>query len=197
MIENISTKVESALDFNGRIIIQEEEYEMAMPSDTLAKATRFSYCSIDHSTPDTPKLITGNFHSTVDNKYKNTPPQISFWNMEANKITSFDKYINLSNSDTRTNGTRIQGAIVYQDKLILNRSYAESGSTNEILMFKIDENNELTLIAGKEHNWPIGCEDLAYDLENDVLYGLTEFKKKRFVFWCKLSSILNQNNWSS
>lgn len=84
--------------------------------------------------------------------------------------------------------SRIQGAIVSENTLIISRSY--SNQTNQLLILEYDDilTDNPTLkgfFSGtntdqhnyNNKNWLVGCEDLCYDQKTGDIYTVTEFRE--------------------
>jgi len=148
------------------------DYRYIMPQ--MAKyeldqnATKFSFTSIDYTSDQPPKLLTGNYHRNEDG-YDNPPPTLAWWNLDGDRIVSRSKILRegLKNST--------QGAVSFNGTLYLSCS-----GDNAHLFVGRDGHY-------RSHIWPHGCEDLHYSPSSGNLWCLTEHPGFRMVFAVRLT----------
>lgn len=157
--------------------------------NVLVGPSSMSYMSVDRSNPKEPRLLTGNFTSTVKSKYDNGSSLVALWKMEKDKSGIW--LIDSNDGTISVKTKRAQGAVKFKDNFMINRSY--SSSTHSIRIGTI-QNKKFKYKKPKTSNWPVGCEDLSYDNDQSELWGVTEFPNGknngyRFVYcadWDKL-----------
>lgn len=167
--------------------------EIKFATDTGAKASYMSLTKIgaqDH-------FVIGNFYSTVSGSYDNGGKSMiwllpvdestySFPTMQTNATREYNQIDPLfpSGPDKNTTMTRIQGALVIDNVVILNRSY--SSETYQLIVMKYadalaDTPTITSFFSGttssahsyNNKNWLEGCEDLEY--YNGRIWTVTEF----------------------
>lgn len=156
--------------------------------------SKMSFMSVDRSDPKKPRLLTGNFTSTKQKKYKNGPSLVALWEMKKEKSGFWG--IHAAEQIIGVFTRRGQGAVKFKDDLLINRSYSDESHSIRIGTVVDDE---FVFVKPKTSNWPVGCEDLAYDDDQSELWGVTEFPDGtnggyRFVYCANFGELIIKNS---
>jgi hypothetical protein len=163
-------------------------------------------------------FLTGNFYSTVDKKYEKggkamiwlfpiETKSYPFPTIEINDENEYDQIEPLfpGGDEKGKTVTRIQGAIIEGNILIINRSYSDE--TKQLIVMEYDNilaDGKLmpssyfdgTVTAKHEYNhknWLYGCEDLEKDdlsKDDPKIWTVTEFKNNRSVLAASYTDII-------
>lgn len=167
------------LAYNYRYILpQIMSYDLTMAMGTNL-APRFSFCSIDWTTPDKPLLLTGNYtDGTNSGKYGNGTPVLVWWNLNGWMIDASEP---CNNTLADTGLIRTQGACS-------DRSSVWFSVSGKGLLTAMNRNSTPPNMI--TYKFPEHCEDLSMLPDADLIWCNTENAPgERIVFAVKSASV--------